>query len=117
MEKKKAAEAAQKSRNTANDTSASWLRASVIQALRTGPKTTVELREQWGVMSPAPRILELREIGHIIVKVPVTAFTADGIKHTGVARYTLLHEVRPGSLGNLCERSAANDGDVAKGTV
>lgn len=72
MKKEKAAEAAQKSPNTANDTSASWQRARVIQALRTGPKTTVEL-----------------------------------------------HEVRPGSLGNLCERSAANDDDVdvAEGIV
>lgn len=117
MEKKKAAEAAQKSVNATNNTSASWGRASIIQALRIGPKTTVELREQWGVMSPAPRILELREIGHIIVTVPVSAFTADGVKHKGVARYTLLHEVRPGSLGNLSDRSAANDDDVSEGTA
>ena len=116
MDNKKAAEAAPKSDSTANDTSASWQRARVIQALRTGPKTTVELREDWGIMSPAPRIFELRNAGHVIVNVPVSAFTADGVKHTGVARYTLLHEVRPGTLTDLSKRDAAND-ENAEGTV
>lgn len=116
MDKKKAAEAAPKTDSTANDTSASWQRARVIQALRTGPKTTVELREEWGIMSPAPRIFELRNAGHVIVNVPVSAFTADGVKHTGVARYTLLHEVRPGTLTDLSKRDAAND-ENAEGTA
>lgn len=116
MEKKKAAEAAQNSRTTVEDTSASWQRARTIEALRTGPKTTVELREQWGIMSPAPRIFELRNTGHVIVNVPVSAFTADGVKHTGVARYTLLHEVRPGTLTDLSKRDAAND-ENAEGTA
>jgi len=92
MEKNKAAEAAQISNQSSNDNSASTQRARVIQALRTGPKTTIELRRDWGVMQPAARVFELKARGYIIVTTPVSAHTDDGALHRGVARYVLLSE-------------------------
>jgi hypothetical protein len=82
-EKRKATEAAQNTKLNRNDTSASNARAIIIQALRAGPKTTIELREDWGVMAPAPRILELKLRGYVIASVPVSACTADGVLHRG----------------------------------
>ena len=96
------------SRNTTCGSSF-WQRARIIQALRSGPKTTIELREQWAVMSPAPRVLELRLEGHIIVTVPVSAFTADGVRHYGVALYFLLTEPHSPEQLTLPLNEAAND--------
>jgi Helix-turn-helix domain len=107
MEKKKAAEATQKKTLNRNDTSASNARAIIIQALRDGPKTTIQLREDWGVMSPAPRIFELKALGHIIVANAVDARTADGVLHRGVAQYVLL-EQRCEAMGDSMP-PAAND--------
>lgn len=90
MEKNKATEAAQNTNLNSNDTSASTQRARVIQALRTGPKTTIELRRDWGIMQPAPRVFELKARGYVIVTTPVSAQTDDGAVHRGVARYVLL---------------------------
>ena len=89
--------------------SSRWQRARVLQALHSGPKTTVELREQWAVMSPAPRVLELRLAGYNIVTVPVSAFTADGVQHYGVALYFLLTEPQPPEQLTLALDDAAND--------
>jgi hypothetical protein len=52
--------------------------------------TTLEARQQLGVMSPAPRILELKAKGHHIVTIPTDIVTDDGVMHQGVARYVLL---------------------------
>ena len=95
-----------------HDTSASNARENIIKALLTGPKTTIELREQWGVMAPAPRILELKRLGWIIVTFPVSAFTADGVKHRGVARYALLREPTAANNGAIGSGRAANDSDA-----
>lgn len=112
MEKKKAAEAAQKKTLNRNDTSASNARAIIIQALRDGPKTTIQLREDWGVMAPAPRILELKLRGYVIASVPVSAYTADGVEHRGVARYVLLSEPKPANVDAIAPKPAANDSDA-----
>jgi Helix-turn-helix domain len=74
------------------DTSSANGRAIVIQALRICPQTTVQLRDVWGVMAPAPRVLELREAGNVIHTHRVKATTGDGVNHHGVARYVLLKE-------------------------
>ncbi len=74
------------------DTTAANQRAIVIQALRDGNKTTIELREKYGVMSPAPRVIELRALGYSILTIRVKAVTPDGVMHCGVARYVLLSE-------------------------
>ena len=113
MKKNKATEAAQKVTLNRNDTSASNARAIIIQALRTGPKTTIELREQWGVMAPAPRILELKLRGFNIITVPVSAYTADGVQHRGVARYILLAEPTAANDGAIALERAANDSNAS----
>jgi Helix-turn-helix domain len=109
MEKKKATEAAQNTNLNRNNTSAAWQRARVIQALRLAPTDTVQFRERWGVMSPAPRVLELRMRGYDIRTMPVTAITADGVVHRGVARYVLVSEPTPGSGNGSAMPAPAND--------
>ena len=109
MQKNKATEAAQNTNLNSNDTSASTQRARVIQALRTGPKTTIEVRRDWGVMQPAARVFELKARGYSIVKTPVSAHTDDGALHRGVARYVLLHEPRAQELATAASNAPAND--------
>ena len=92
-----------------NDNSASSQRARVIQALRTGPKTTIELRRDSGIMQPAPRVFELKARGYIIVTTPVSATTDDGVLHRGVARYVLLNESRSPESATLAPDASAND--------
>lgn len=72
------------------DTSVSNQRNIILNALNESNKTTIELRRDYGVMQPAPRILELREQGHKINTVRMSCFTDDGIKHNGVAQYVLV---------------------------
>ena len=109
MEKNKATEAAQISNQYTNDNSASTQRARFIQALRTGPKTTIELRRDWGIMQPAPRVFELKARSYIIVTTPVCADTDDGNSHRGVARYVLLNEPRSPESATLPPIAPAND--------
>ena len=73
-----------------NDTSASNQQKIVLLALREGSKTTIELRHNYGVMQPAPRIKELRAQGYDILTIRITSYTPDGIKHSAVAKYVLL---------------------------
>ena len=112
MEKHNAIGTSQTKTLNRHDTSASNAREIIIQALLTGPKTTIELREQWGIMAPAPRILELKRLGRNIVSIPVSAFTADGIKHYGVARYVLLLAPIAASNDAIASQQAANDSGV-----
>lgn len=109
MDKNKAAEAAQISNQKLNDNSASTQRARVIQALRTGPKTTIELRRDGGVMQPAARVFELKARGYIIVTTPVSAHTDDGVTHCGVARYVLLQEPRSPESVTVASNTPPND--------
>jgi hypothetical protein len=113
MKNKKATEAAQNSNLNPNDTSASNTRAIIIHALRLGSQTTIDFREQWGVMAPAPRILELKLRGYVIASVPVSAYTADGVLHRGVARYVLLSEPKPANDVAIAINDAANDSSMA----
>ena len=72
-----------------NDTSIQNQRNIVLIALRESPKTTIDLRHDYGIMQPAPRIKELREQGHRIDTVRIVSYTPDGIKHSAVAKYVL----------------------------
>lgn len=72
-----------------NNTSITNQHAIVIAALRESPKTTIELRHDYGVMMPAARVRELRLTGHNIVTVRVVSYTPDGIKHHSIAKYVL----------------------------
>lgn len=69
-------------------------RAFVLELLRQGPQTTNAFR-QAGVLSPAARIMELKEIGHHIVKEMVLDESHDGRRHR-VAEYALLLEASNG---------------------
>jgi len=73
------------------DTSIQSQRARILDALEGEPsgKSTIDLRENHGVMSPAPRVLELRRMGHKIETVYVERFTPDGVRHRSVALYVL----------------------------
>jgi hypothetical protein len=51
--------------------------------------TTAQAREYLDIMSPAPRILELRKAGYLIDTIPDTWTSEHGINHKGVARYVL----------------------------
>lgn len=64
-------------------------RAITLSAISSAPKSTIELRHEFGIMHPAARIQELREMGHEIDTVRVTDVTPDGIKHKAVAKYVL----------------------------
>ena len=70
-----------------NNTSGSNQRAITLIAIQDSPKTTVELRHEFGIMMPAARIHELRTLGHKIETIKITSVTPDGIKHNAVAKY------------------------------
>ncbi|MES2367272.1 MAG: helix-turn-helix domain-containing protein [Pseudomonadota bacterium] len=86
----KAGEEADQKQLNPNDTSTENQRAIILAALRTGPKDTVTLRADFGVLMPAPRIHELRhKYGYDIDTVNVIRVTDDGVKHFRVAKYVL----------------------------
>ena len=62
-------------------------RQIVLDAL---PVTTIELRENYGIIAPAARIFELKARGYNIQKISVTATTAQGRTHNKIARYFLI---------------------------
>lgn len=100
MDKKKAHTKAGSDHTTNfNDTSAENQRSIILNALKDGPKTTIELRRDFGIMQPAPRILELRADGHRIDTVRMACLTDDGVKHNGVAQYVLV-KTKPSSALN-----------------
>lgn len=83
-------EAKQDSKLNPNDTSTENQRQIILEALRAGSKDTVTLRAEYGIMSPAPRIFELRHrFGYDIDRVNITRYTDDGVKHNRVALYIL----------------------------
>lgn len=100
MDKKKAhTKAGSNYKSNFNDTSAANQRNIILNALKGSPKTTIELRHDYGVMMPAARIKELREEGHRIDTVRKSCFTDDGIRHNGVAQYVLV-KTKPFSASN-----------------
>lgn len=70
-----------------NNTCTTNQRAITLLAIQDSPKTTVELRHDFGIMHPAARIQELRDLGHKIGTVRITSMTPDGVKHRAVAKY------------------------------
>ena len=71
------------------DNSAAAQRRRTFAALETGPKSTIELRRRWDILSPAPRVLELRARGHTILTNWVEHATDCGKLHR-VALYVLV---------------------------
>ena len=72
-----------------NGAAAQRLRA--LDLLRTGPKSTIQLRRDGDIMSPAARILELKRCGFDIHSQRVQQPTDCGKLHR-VALYVLMHE-------------------------
>jgi hypothetical protein len=74
-------------------TTASTQRQAILQNLQLvvgKGLTTLEIRYVLGVMSPAPRVLELRRAGHRIETIRATIVTPDRVEHHNVARYVLI---------------------------
>lgn len=71
------------------DTSANTQRMQILAHLKATPSISrLEFREL-GFISPAQRILELKEYGHNIVSTRESVTTPDGRLHRGIARYYL----------------------------
>lgn len=76
-------------RNFTNKSTASEAqRQRILDALRSGPKTSYELR-RLGVYQQSTRIFELRRRGYDIATERVTLYDRDGFMHRGCARYHL----------------------------
>lgn len=63
---------------------------TILTALALRPQSTINLRHGYGIMQPAPRIKELRDMGYKIDTVRIDEHTPDNINHKGVAKYVLL---------------------------
>jgi isopenicillin N synthase-like dioxygenase len=66
----------------------------IVDALRSGPKTTDELR-QLGCYQSSARIWGLRARGYEIETDLFSGYAADGYSHVRMARYTLKSEPLP----------------------
>ena len=74
---------------TSNDVSTSTQRAQILSYLNEhGSATTLDIRNKLHILSPAPRILELRERGELICTARVNQPTPDGKSHY-IAKYIL----------------------------
>lgn len=69
-------------------TSGAAQRHRILEALRTGPKTSFELR-RLGIYQHSVRVFELRRAGHSITTTRVTLFDHDGFEHRSCALYSL----------------------------
>ena len=74
-----------------HNTSINNQHALCLRVLSLSPQSTIDLRHTYGVMMPAARIKELRNMGFEIATVRVTETTPDNISHRGVAKYVLRH--------------------------
>lgn len=73
------------------DTSTSAQRQRLKTALiEFGSVTTIYAREVLGIMSPAPRVQELRAMSLKIITERIDATDSLGVRHHGVARYVLI---------------------------
>ena len=77
--------------NYNNTTSSQRIR--LLRALRIEPITTLQARQQLAICSPAPRIGELRAMGHTIDTTWSTDVDSTGTPHR-VGLYTLLQEAK-----------------------
>lgn len=68
-------------------------RNKILAILRRQPTTTLQFREQYGICSPASRIMELKLLGFNITKELLSAVDSCGVEHNRIARYALLQEI------------------------
>jgi hypothetical protein len=67
-------------------------RKKIVSLLREKPTHTIKFREKHGLISPAPRIKELRDKGYDIETLKIRAQSIDGRWHNNIALYTLISE-------------------------
>ena len=72
-------------------TSTESQRFLLLDHLKKGPLTTIQARDELGVMSPAPRVMELRRQGHNIITLWTETVDRTGTKHRE-GQYILLTE-------------------------
>lgn len=70
--------------------SAASQRARILKHLENGKAlSTMQAREQLGIMSPAPRVKELREQGYQIDTYRITEHDSNGVPHHRMGLYVL----------------------------
>lgn len=79
-------------RSRSTETEAQEMR--IVAALRSGPKTTDDLRKL-GIYQTSARIFGLRTRGYVIDTDLFDGYSADGYAHARMARYTLKEEPLP----------------------
>jgi hypothetical protein len=84
----KASSGEQNSNAIITDTESQHQRDAIIRALYRESRNTFEFREM-GITAAAPRIKELRDAGWDIRTSRETATDMAGVKHYGIARYSL----------------------------
>lgn len=91
---KNAAESGKNDQNhfTPHSTASEAQRQRIMDALRTGPQTSYDLRRIGCYQAPA-RIIELRRMGYDIRTEHVDLYDRDGYFHPRCARYHLISEV------------------------
>jgi len=67
-------------------------RKKIVSLLRIKPTYTIKFREKHGLISPAPRIKELRDRGYGIETLKIRVQSIDGRWHDNIALYTLASE-------------------------
>jgi hypothetical protein len=67
-------------------------RIKIVSLLRIKPTHTIQFREKHGLISPAPRIKELRDKGYGIETQKIKAQSIDGRWHNNIALYVLISE-------------------------
>lgn len=73
------------------DNSKATQRRTILKVLRERSASTFDFR-QMGIVSPAPRIKELREQGYQIETTRIRSLDHTGQPHGGVALYRLINE-------------------------
>ena len=94
MKKKKATPKSSPKQNESHDMPSHIQRARILAALEeagTKGKSTLELREEFNIMHPGGRVLELREAGHSIDTVWTVTYNLQGHRYRCV-RYVLRFE-------------------------
>ena len=92
MNKKKTNQSASLNHSPNHSTSVRAQRARILERLRKGPANTLSIRHDLSVLMPAPRILELRQLGFAIETHRISVIDDNGTVHHGVGLY-VLHEV------------------------
>lgn len=83
--------------NSTINNSLSAQRQSLIEALRIAPVTTNQAREQLNIMSPASRIREMRQAGHIIITEMIWQLDVFGRKHKAAKYYLIKSKPKGGA--------------------